>query len=341
MTSHSNTILAGSAATLKILKSLSRKEIVFSIAPVPGGRRVIFGGSDFGVYDVDLAQEKPEARKLGSHESYVTGVVIAGRKIISGGYDGRLIWWDLASGSEIRKLDAHSRWVRDVAVTKDGSLVASVADDMVCRIWDVETGEKRHELHGHAAHTPTHFPSMLFTCAFSPDGQYLATGDKVGHIVIWEVASGKSVTTLETPVMYTWDPKQRRHSIGGIRSLAFSPDGSKLAVGGMGQVGNIDGLEGLARVEVFDWREAKRTNEFPGESFKGLVEDLIFLPDGDRLLAAGGSNDGFCFLFDLKTKAALFQEKAPVHVHDIAFGDTPDLVFAAGHGRVMTYQLKL
>ena len=93
--------------------------------------------------------------------------------------------------------------------------------------------------------------------------------------------------------MYTWDPIQRRHSIGGIRALAFSPDGNRLAVGGIGKIGNIDHLEGPARVEVFDWRKGQRTHEFPGDGTKGLVERLLFLPDGDRLLAVGGANDGF------------------------------------------------
>ena len=325
--------------TLQLVKELSRKEMVFALAHVPGGRRLIFGGSDFGVYDVDLAREKPEPRKLGGHDSYVSGLAIAGRKAVSGGYDGRLIWWDLEAGGPIRKVEAHSKWIRDVAATSDGSLVASVADDMVCRLWDGETGEKRHELSGHAVQTPHHFPSMLYACAFSPDGRYVATGDKVGHVVIWEVDTGRQAAALEAPTMYTWDPKQRRHSIGGIRSLAFSPDGTRLAVGGMGQVGNIDHLEGLARVEVFDWREARRTLEFPGETFKGLVERLVFLPDGDRLLAVGGANDGFLMLLDLKTKAVTLQEKAPAHVHDAALGDTPDLIFSGGHGRLVAHEL--
>ncbi len=328
------------AETLKIVKELPRKEMVFALAHVPGGRRVVFGGSDFGVYDVDLAAEKPEARKLGGHESYVGGVAVAGRKAISGGYDGRLIWWDLDSGKKVREVAAHAKWIRRVAATRDGKVVASVADDMVCRLWDAETGAKRHELNGHQAITPHHFPSMLYALAFSPDGRHVATGDKVGHIVVWDVATGRQATTLEAPIMYTWDPRQRRHSIGGIRSLAFSPDGARLAVGGMGPVGNIDHLEGHTRVEVFDWQKGQRTHEFPGDTFKGLVERLIFLPDGDGLLAVGGANDGFVMKIDLKSKSVTAQEKAPAHVHDATLGDTPEVLFTAAYGKVAAYALK-
>src|SRR5436305_13139653 len=96
----------------KPVKELSRKEIVFGMARVPGSRRVLFGGSDFQVYDVDLAAEKPEAKSLGAHESYVTGVAVAGKKAVSGGYDGKLIWWDRDSRSKLRTVDAHSQRTR-------------------------------------------------------------------------------------------------------------------------------------------------------------------------------------------------------------------------------------
>src|SRR4051812_43538241 len=85
------------APTLKLVNELKREEIVFAMARVPGTQRLAFGGSDFRVYAVDMSLEKPEPRVLGDrgHESYVTGVATAGRRAVSGGYDGRLIWWDL------------------------------------------------------------------------------------------------------------------------------------------------------------------------------------------------------------------------------------------------------
>lgn len=326
--------------TLKLVKDLARHEIVFTIDAIPQTRRVLFGGSDFQVYEVDLAQEKPEPRPLGGHESYVTGIAVAGRWAVSGGYDGRLLWWDLETRKEARSVAAHSKWIRGVTATRDGKMVASVADDMVCRLWDVETGTLVHELRGHEAMTPHHYPSMLFACAFTPDGRHLATADKVGHIAVWERDGGTRVATLEAPVMYTWDPVQRRHSIGGIRALAFSPDGSLLAVGGIGQISNIDHLDGKARVEIFDWRKAERTHEFPGEKINGLVEHLEFHPSGDWLLAAGGANDGFLMAFDVRTKTVLLQEKAPVHIHDFVLNDSGGGFVAAGHGKILVYEVK-
>ena len=74
---------------------------------------------------------------------------------------------------------------------------------------------------------------------------------KVGHVAIWDLATAAKVGEVETPIMYTWDPRQRRHSIGGIRSLAFSPDSKQLAIGGIGKIGNIDhlGVYRLVRVD--------------------------------------------------------------------------------------------
>jgi WD40 repeat protein len=199
----------------------------------------------------------------------------------------------------------------------------------------VESGRLIHELRGHEELTPTHFPSMLFACAISPDGRLLATGDKVGHITVWGLETGRKQAALDAPEMYTWDPVQRHHSIGGIRSLAFSPDGTQLAVGGSGKISNIDHLDGKALVHVFDWQSGKRTHEFASDKFKGLVEFLGFHPGGEWLLGAGGGDkDGFLTFFDLAANKALAQEKAPMYVHDLAIHETGNTIYAVGHKKI-------
>src|SRR5206468_112674 len=104
-----------------------------------------------------------------------------------------------------RTVDAHVKWIRKVVASPDGSRVASVADDMVAKVWDAGAGKLIHELKGHKPQTPNDFPSMLYACSFSADGKRLATGDKVGHAIVWDVESGKQIAAVDAPVMYTWD----------------------------------------------------------------------------------------------------------------------------------------
>jgi WD40 repeat protein len=325
---------------MKAIQDISIPGIAFTLVRVPGSQRLLFGSSDFKVYDLDLSASKPQLKPLGEHQSYVTGLALTGKTVVSGSYDGRLIWWDIEARKQIRAVEAHAKWIRKVAVSPDGKTIASVADDMVCRLWDATDGKPLSELRGHQEQTPHHFPSMLFVCTFSPDGRFVATADKVGHIVVWEAASGKPAQTLEAPGMYTWDPVQRKHSIGGIRSLAFSPDGKYLACGGISKINNVDHLDGKARIEIFDWHKGEKTHEYADDKFKGLVEDLQFHPKGDWLLGGGGANDGFFLFFDLKEKKASRREKMPIHIHDFVLDDKAETIYAAGHGKIQVLQVQ-
>ena len=314
--------------------------IALALARHPSTGQLYLGGSTFKVCSVDPTAAKFELQEIGSHESYVTGLALAGKALVSGSYDGKLVWWDADKKEKLRSVEAHAKWIRHVTSTKDGKYVASVADDMVCKVWEADTGKLIHELRGHKEKTPTHYPSMLYTCSFSADGKLLATADKVGHIVVWDAATGKQLTTMEAPGLYTWDPRQRIHSIGGIRGLAFSPDGKSVAVGGIGAIGNIDHLDGPARVEVFDWQSGKRTHEFAKTKFKGIVNKLAFHPKGDFLIAAGGAADGMLFFMDLKKNKLVKEEKVKMHVHAIAVNDECDTLYAAGHGALAVYEMK-
>src|SRR5262245_48732844 len=157
---------------LKLLKDHGRKEIFLSLARVPGSSRLLVGASDGNVYDLDPLADKPEFKPLAGHASFVMGVAIAGDLLVSGGYDGKLLWRKVDGGEIVHTVEnAHRKWIRKVVASPDGMLIASVADDMVCRVWEAATAKKLHELRGHDELTPNHFPSMLYTCAFASDGQ--------------------------------------------------------------------------------------------------------------------------------------------------------------------------
>ena len=308
---------------LESVKQHGLKWIAMALVRQPNTNRLFLGASDFKVYTVDPTAAKFEPKQIGQHESYVTGLALADKALVSGGYDGKLSWWDFDRASNLRTIDAHSRWIRNVVASPDGKRVASVADDMACKVWDAATGKLVHDLRGHKEKTPTHFPSMLFGCTFSPDGKFLATGDKVGHIVVWDAATGKEVRTLEAPGMYTWDGTARNHSIGGI-----------------GKIGNVDHLDAAARVEVFEWQSDKKSLLFDKSKHKGLVERLTFHPSGDWLLAAGGANDGFLMFLDTKKNKVLKEQGVKFHIHGTALDEKGATLSVAGHNTLALYEMK-
>ena len=328
--------------TVKVEKTIGLPAIGFCVTQGEAATTLFVGMSDFAVHRIDMAAEKIEAIPIGQerHSSYVTGLVRAGDKLVSGGYDGALIWWNMASGEVIRRVEsAHSKWVRMLAVSPDASRVASVADDMTTRLWDTSSGDLIATWGDYEIKTPHGFPAMLYAVTISRDGRWLATGDKTGIVLVRDLATGQIAARLETPIMYTWDPKARRHSIGGIRSLAFSNDSAMLAIGGMGKVGNLDHLDGSSRVEVFRWQDNVRLYGIEDNKLKGLVEALHFGPGDAWLAAGGGDNSGFVTIYRMDDGKLAAQEKVGSHVHDFVFGTSPDTVYAISHNQAAIIKL--
>jgi WD40 repeat protein len=141
--------------------------------------------------------------------------------------------------------------------------------------------------------------------------------------------------------MYTFDEVQRLRSIGGIRSLCFSPDQNELAVGGMGHVGNVDGLGGKTRIEWFDPTTGQQTGLFESETHKGLIEDMHYHQDGSHLIAGGGNNKGFLITLNTSTKKAVHEPEAPMHVHQFKLNANHNQLFAVGHQKIASWSIHL
>ncbi len=315
--------------------------IFFSICSSEKDGIVYLGSSDFNVYEMNYNNPNRKTEKLYAHESFVSSILRSGNLLISGGYDGSIIWWSISAKKMIKTVkSAHQKWIRSLAKHPKSPIIASVSDDMLCKIWDADSGKQIQVLSGHDQKTPHHFPSMLFTCCFSPSGKYLATADKIGKIMIWDTQTWKIVKSIHAPEFYTWDPTARRHSIGGIRSLAFSTDEDYLAIGGIGHIGNIDHLDGPSQVQLFDFKTSKLVIKWLNDQNKGIINYLHFSNNNQLLIAAGGNNDGILEYFDIKQKKSAYREKLGFHVHDGLWmeKEKETSLILAGHHHVSMYR---
>src|SRR5262249_34534113 len=151
------------------------------------------------------------------------------------------------------------------------------------------------ELKGnHPATTRIGRRNSLYCVAFSPDGKRLATGDRAGTICFWDMKTGKPLHQAIAKTFYSQAMSQDKlaseYEWGGVKSLAFSPDGKLLAAGGMGPADQGSaGIDGPMRLEALDAVTGKSLAAFQDASTaKGMLTTMCFLPGTDWLAAAGG-----------------------------------------------------
>jgi len=302
--------------------------------------KTLFGaGLDSAVYAVDPFAEKPAATKRWTHhENYVSALAAHEGVVISSGYDRRLIWTHATTGEKLRQIDAHEGWVRDLTLVGRGESLATIGDDMQLKLWETSTGKLIRHCDGHEKKTPQGFATALYAVAASADGKLLATGDRLGHVCVWEAETGKRLVRLQAEAFYTFDAVARSRSIGGIRALAFLPDG-RLAIGGIGKVTNVDGFVGPCRVEVWNWSTGQRVY-LGQDKHQAIFDHLAWHAPSNQLVAAGGGDAGpILASFDLTAEAPVFKAKPKSHIHHFEFDPLGERLWAVGHSGFQLWAL--
>lgn len=325
--------------SIQQVKKIDVSGDLLSVARVPDTEQLWMGSSDFKLYVVDLSQDTPQPEPLEGHASYVSGVVVTDGAIVSAGWDRKLIWWDRDTRKPTRTVDAHQRWIRQLAVTTDGQRLATVSDDMSCKLWDAKSGELVRELRGHAETLPRYdYPNKLFACTFSPDGRFVAAADELCQVIIWETETGKEASRIDGSDFFTHDWDRNNHPWGGLRTLAFSPDGDRLAIGGMKNK-DVAIIAGTGLVKIFDWKEAKQLHQLSaGDSLQ--YESLCFHPQSNWLLAASGGGNKSRIIFVNPEDGTLIKEvDSQMPIFGVSLNEAANKVYAVGRDRITVWEM--
>jgi len=225
------------------------------------------------------ADPAPKPRTVLRHGALISGGGLGfapgGKELASGGFDGHVRLWDLASGRQVDDLVARplergpghrgagiAPAVYGIAYAPGRgmlSMVAAGCGDGTVRLWDAYDGRQRAVL-DHSVGSARAVSSV----AFAPDGKALASTSRDGTLRVWGVASGRALLTVDAHQGVLWD-------------LAISPDGRRLATAGGDQT---------ARVwDAADGRELAILRS-PVDIY--ALQDVTFSPDGG-LLAVSGS----------------------------------------------------
>jgi WD40 repeat protein/DNA-binding SARP family transcriptional activator len=357
----------------------------------PDGRWIATAGQDRRVRIRDARSGRVRFTLTG-HTSDIVAVDWSGdsRRLASGSSDGTAKVWAVGADEarEVLSISAQERggglWV---AFSPDGErLMTGDQGVTVVKVWDVT-------LNGDAewANLPAE-DRHLGGVAFTPDGTRVATGNLDGSVTIQDVRRPWRSFTLRAPAGSsgpviavdvsrhgavaatadeagrTWDLRTRQEMFavtpaGGTEDVAWSTDGSQLAVGStQGEIHIADraGKElkvlrvveghriaavqfspdgrllaaatipmeppqpGADRVKIWDWRRGKLIRELPA-----LAEGIAFSHDGRRIATAPLT--GPARIWDVRSGRVLARLTGHTGaVYDVAFAPDDSIVATAG-----------
>ncbi|CAI5934354.1 unnamed protein product [Closterium sp. NIES-65] len=252
-------------------------------------------------------------RRLTGHGGFVQDVVISsdGQFALSGSWDSTLRLWDLNTGATTRRFVGHTKDVLSVAFSVDNRQIVSGSRDRSIKLWNT-LGECKYTMNDADAHqgwvscvrfSPVNTQPIIVsagwdkvvkvwnltncklrqnllghtgyvnTVTVSPDGSLCASGGKDGVAMLWDLAEGKRLYSLDAGDI--------------IHSLCFSPNRYWLCAATQSSI-KIWDLESKSLVDTlvpdFELVRARAGAEFKGQS---LVDTLV--PDFELVRARGGT----------------------------------------------------
>ena len=255
---------------------LGRSDKIHSIDFSSDGRRLVaIGGTpaQFG----ELQVWNLESNELAHSVTATSDTLFAGdlspdgTRAIFGASDKNIRMVDLTTGEELYKAGHHEDWVLQAVFGIDGKRVVSVGRDRAAKLAEASTGAFLENVN--------FLRDKLYAIARHPRRDYVLIGgeDRVPYLYTMDRPRALKIADDSTLI------RKYEEQEGKIFALAFSPDGSRLAVGGVSPA-----------VTVYDTESGDLVARCTGHD--GSIFVLAFNPSGDRL--ATGGFDGMVRIFD-------------------------------------------
>ena len=323
---------------------------VLGLAVTPDGSQAFASCMDGKIYAVNTVSGETKAFEDG-HASFASGCALSpdGKTLLSAGYDGVLMWHDVETRHCVRRVQAHQFWSWQMALSPDGTRVATTTGQYLANSWKYEPAPESEPsvkvydtTNGNLVASLGHTPPVL-SCVFSPDGQHLAAANLMGEVRVWDlhaVGDGKPLVQWTTPDFTSWGSIKSHHYTGGIYGLAFSPKGDVLMGCGMGPMTDPMAGNGKMTWQRWDWRKGVKLDQIKdSQQGSGLMETLAWHPDGQHFLMAGRQAQGTwnAALFnaaDGNLDTSLDTKNRISRARFAADGKTLILSCVIGHGKV-------
>jgi WD40 repeat protein len=215
---------------------------ISSAAVSPNGRQAAWAAHDGSVHLWDLAAQRlVRTLQLGSPVEYLA--FAPSGQAVAAGSTGIVRVWETATGGEVMVLRQWAgMYVKGIAFSPSGDLVATLDEDGSVRLWGYPSGALQGICDGPRG--------ACYQLAFSPDAQTLAVASEDGTVRLWDPRARERRAVL-------------RGDSGSADVLVFAPDGRTLAVGYRGGIvrlwepasaqqrhAQLDHHEGFARLAI-------------------------------------------------------------------------------------------
>ena len=258
---------------------LGRSDKIHSIEfSADGTRLVAIGGTParFGELQVWNLETRQQVHSVtATADTLFAGDVSPdGTRAVFGAADKNVRVVDLTNGTELFKAGHHEDWVLQAVFGVDGKRIVSISRDRAAKLADAATGAFQENVN--------FLRDKLYAVARHPRRDYVLIGgeDRVPYMYTMDRPRALKIADDSTLI------RKFEEQDGTIFALAFSPDGSRIAVGGVS-----------SEVAIYDTESGRRVAACKGHG--GGVFVIAFHPGGDRL--ATGGFDGVVRVYDAES----------------------------------------